>query len=768
MPTSHPQLTEKKLAILQEISSAVIFTDNIRAIANLMLELAGNHLQADKGSLMLVNPRQELYILASLGIEDQIARSYRTPIGEGIAGSVAANRQAVLVTDIETDRRFAKSQRERYKTRSFISCPIIAKNRVLGVLNMHDKKDGSPFSEDEFALLKIIANQAALALQNAFLVNELKAKASELEEANHKLVEAAVAKTDFLTRVAHELRTPLNSIKGSTYLLQSTPDLPEVDRREFLQIIGSETDKLIGITEQQLNFLRHEDEGKLLHKTLLDLGATLQETLQAKPLQNLLVKRGVRLNLALPDHLPTIAGDRILTVQLLHNLIEGLVSSLDRGTELLLVAEVNDFITLRLSAATNLPAAFRHQLCGTNGLGSPQQGDEAIKLSLARKAAEVQGWSLSAECDNHLCRIQLQIPRGARQTRDAAVTTTMELFLEFVAEVLDISTCSIMLEDDLTHDLTIRSARGLDEQVIKRTRIRLGERIAGYVAHHGTPLLITDLERDSRFGGIRIPGQYNTPSLLCIPLKIADRVVGVLNLNNKRSALPFTEHDLQIATALSERVSHQLENLAAGDTFNSDFRNFVNAFDALLAAERRYHKKNPRLPALVGELTARLGWSDMATTEALYASLIYDLGLMHIDEDVIKKKKPLSVAEFNAVKVHPYITLDLMREIEISESIRLGILHHHERWDGSGYPSQLKGTDIPPLARLLAVADSFCALTEARPHRPALPPHQAMAEILKGSGHQFDPELCAVLETVVQQSNLPASHSSDNRIFTFG
>lgn len=762
MSTPQPQLTEKKLAILQEISSAVIFTDNIRAIASLMLDLAGNHLQAEKGSLMLVNTRQELYILASLGIEDRLARSYRTPLGEGIAGSVAANRVPVLVTDIDTDPRFSPTQRERYSTRSFISCPIIAKNRVLGVLNMHDKKDGTAFSEDEFALLKIIANQAALALQNAFLVNELKTKASELEEANRKLVDAAVAKTDFLTRVAHELRTPLNSIKGSTYLLQSTPTLAAADRKEFLDIIGNETDKLIGIAENQLSFLRHEDEGKLLHKTLLDLAATLRQTVGGKSLQNLFIKRGVELQLQLPERLPTIAGDKILTVQLLHNLLEAILAGLDRGSRLCLEARVDEFICLSLGCSPPFPLQLIQKLQGGSGLASPQQGEEAIKLALARKAAEVQGWSLSALSDKDGERLQLLIPLGTRQKKDAALTTAMDLFLEFIAEVLDVSTCSIMLEDDLTRDLTIRSARGLDDEVIKRTRVRVGERIAGYVAHQGEPLLIANLEHDPRFGGVRIPGQYNTSSLLCLPLRIGDRVVGVLNLNNKRSALPFTEHDLQIASALGERVSRQLERLAESGEQNGGFRSFVSSFDALLGAERRYHKKHPRLPALVGELAAQLELSEAETTEALYASLLYDLGLMLIDEELLQKKKPLSAAETSVLKVHPYITLDLLREIEISDAIRRGILHHHEHWDGKGYPNQLKGEEIPRLARLLAVADAYCALTEERPQRPAMTSSKALVELEKESGRQFDPQILAALHLILQDSELLSSPTGDN------
>ena len=84
-------------------------------------------------------------------------------VGEGIAGRVAKKREAVLVEDIRTDPHFHDTGRDRYRTRSFISCPLVSKKKLLGVLNVNDKKDMSPFSQHEFVLVKSIANHAAIA-----------------------------------------------------------------------------------------------------------------------------------------------------------------------------------------------------------------------------------------------------------------------------------------------------------------------------------------------------------------------------------------------------------------------------------------------------------------------------------------------------------------------------------------------------------------------------------------------------------------------------
>lgn len=258
------EILQKKFSILQEISKAMVLTDNINAVADLMLDLAINYTNAEKGSLMLLNEYGGLSILAARGIDIHLYSSYGEKVGEGIAGSVAASRYPVIVEDIDSHEHFRTQKRDHYKTKSFISCPVICKNRLLGVLNINDKADGMPFSEDEFSLIKVVANQAAIALENAYLMTKLRAKASELEQVNRKLLESSAAKTEFVTRIAHELRTPLNSIKGSIYYLEQKDKLPRSSQKKFFSIISKETLTLTNSVENLLNFLRL-DEGPLIH-----------------------------------------------------------------------------------------------------------------------------------------------------------------------------------------------------------------------------------------------------------------------------------------------------------------------------------------------------------------------------------------------------------------------------------------------------------------------------------------------------------------------
>ena len=582
---NHSDLAKRKFSILQIISHAIVFTENISSIANLMLDLAISYTNAETGSLLLVNEREELYVLAARGLDDQFIKNYRAKMGEGIAGTVAKNRRPVLVENIDNDRTFRAKNRDHYKTKSFISCPVVNKDRLLGVLNINDKKDGSPFSEDEFELLKLIANHAAMALENAFLMTRLKTKAAELEEMNKKLIETDILKTKFLTRISHELRTPLNSIRGAIYFLQQTENAPKKERGEFQGIISTEADKLTAIIEDLLTFLRFEDEARILNRTVLRMGDILRELQSSPSLMHILTGKGVHLKIAAHGGSSDIVADKIKTGQFFINLVDGLCQYLERGDAIEVSTQNSDeLLVVNVMLPRKMPKNILQCLNDTKYVFHTEHTDDRLKLYLARGVAEVHQWRLSAENIQNTCRITLAIPNNTKEKIDAYLTKGMDAFVEFISDVLNIDICSIMLSDEFTGELSVKSARGLDDEIIKRTRIKFGDKIAGWVALEGKPLYIENIESDHRFAKKSIP-QYNTKSLISLPLKIDERVIGVLNLNNKKTSKPFTPRDYQLATALSNKISNFLE-LVHSDSYKADEVNqFITSFNDLLPAE---------------------------------------------------------------------------------------------------------------------------------------------------------------------------------------
>jgi diguanylate cyclase (GGDEF)-like protein/putative nucleotidyltransferase with HDIG domain len=149
-------------------------------------------------------------------------------------------------------------------------------------------------------------------------------------------------------------------------------------------------------------------------------------------------------------------------------------------------------------------------------------------------------------------------------------------------------------------------------------------------------------------------------------------------------------------------------------------------------------------------LAEALGLAPDEVSRVSTAALLHDIGKIGIPDEVLNKKVKLSRENWEAIKAHPRLGTNIVSNIPQLVGCANSILHHHERWDGSGYPEGLKGEDIPLESRILAISDSFDAMSSARPYRPALSREEAAEELRKGAGRQFDPSLVEIFIGIVE------------------
>jgi hypothetical protein len=264
----------------------------------------------------------------------------------------------------------------------------------------------------------------------------------------------------------------------------------------------------------------------------------------------------------------------------------------------------------------------------------------------------------------------------------------------------------------------------------------------------GKPLLIEDIERDPLFMRRNIP-HYSTKSLLSIPLKRDDKVIGVMNMSDKRTGQPFNENDLHIASMIADRISFILRKLHAGEFSDDDLRHFISSLENIIGIEKKFMRKNHQSFNLMHRMMDTLGASDQKKKTALYVSLLYDHGLSVLNDTILKERE-LTNLELRTIRAHPLTTLDLIKDFEFSDDVKKAIVHHHERYDGGGYPGKLKGDEIPFIARVLTVVDGYCSMVDERPYRKAFTNKAALEEIKKGSGSHYDPKVVAALEEVLK------------------
>jgi HD-GYP domain-containing protein (c-di-GMP phosphodiesterase class II) len=156
-----------------------------------------------------------------------------------------------------------------------------------------------------------------------------------------------------------------------------------------------------------------------------------------------------------------------------------------------------------------------------------------------------------------------------------------------------------------------------------------------------------------------------------------------------------------------------------------------------------------RVASLAAEIAYRLGFSTTEIETVVEGALLHDLGKTSVPDAILNQPRRLTTAEYARVMQHPLWGAALVEGF-VADGALLAIRHHHEWWNGTGYPARLAADDIPIEARIVGIADAFAAMREARPYRPALSRQAAAGELHKGAGTQFDPQLVdPLLESLV-------------------
>jgi len=162
---------------------------------------------------------------------------------------------------------------------------------------------------------------------------------------------------------------------------------------------------------------------------------------------------------------------------------------------------------------------------------------------------------------------------------------------------------------------------------------------------------------------------------------------------------------------------------------------------ALEARDPYLRGHSARVTSIAEGLVQRLGWRGDRLDALRLGGSLHDVGKIAINVSVLCKPGPLTDAELAQIRTHPVAGARLIEAVPELRPALPYVLHHHERWDGAGYPHRLGGEEIPIEARVLGVADAFDAMTSVRSYRPALSVNQALAELQRCAGSQFDPEL---------------------------
>lgn len=236
--------------------------------------------------------------------------------------------------------------------------------------------------------------------------------------------------------------------------------------------------------------------------------------------------------------------------------------------------------------------------------------------------------------------------------------------------------------------------------------------------------------------------KYGFETCVFVPLISKDKPIGLLLLLSKEKR-EYKKREIQYIEGISQQLVRALDNIQhSGEDMNIGS---VFKFIKTIGLDDPYTIKHSlQVAELAYELGRHLDLSEAELGLIKFAGLLHDVGKVGIPEQILNKPSALDDYEWKIMKKHPEKSAEIIKEIDYLKEAVSCILHHHEKWDGTGYPEGLKGNDIPFFSRILAICDTYSAMISDRPYRKALSNKEVRSEVEKFKGKQFDPEVVDV------------------------
>jgi len=757
-----------ELTRLYDISLGINSVISIDTLLKMVCKEITLLLRRPWASIILINQKDEIVKHVELGQDGVIASNAIKDFShDPLIKEILQREDGFIIDNISEEKLFAKSMLlggREFDT--FLAVPIYSGKDNLGVMVVGGKKDVH-FGQEDLRLMTILSGQVATAIEKSRLYEVMNGRIKRLERENENLKNSNRLKMSYISHLSHELKTPLTSIKAyAESLVDHMEDMTAEERESFLGVISGETNRLIRMVNKVLDISKIEFGQRTLRRKLFSLRELIADV--EGSMQPVLDEKKLHLIVKLPDELPLIDGDEDLIKQVFINLFSNAIKH-SPETSRIFVEAVEDAVSVRISVRDegegipqdDIDNIFKqfYQVRGgsTEGVG--------LGLAIVKNIIEQHGGCISVSSNlgegstftftlpkehhfNDLLGLIFDMVESKEELQEM-----FNLAVKAIAEMLSVKIVSLMLIDQKKRELFIKVAYGLDESVVEKTRVKLGESIAGKVAVTGEPLLIKDIEETNK--GYANNPQYETKSLISVPLKIGSTVIGVINANNKTSGGSFSEDDLNLLISMSERLSKAVERIRTSEDSTAFIREAINSFNSILESQRRSSSEViKRLVKWSVSVARKLQLSEKEIRVIQYVSSVHDVGMTYISEDILKKTLELTPEEIEEIHRHPQKGAAIMRPLEFVELVSQNILFHHERVDGKGYPMGLKGDQIPIGSRILAVIDAFVAMINDRPFRKRLSIKEAVDELIRYSGTQFDSRVVSAFIEVLMDEGL--------------
>lgn len=396
--------------------------------------------------------------------------------------------------------------------------------------------------------------------------------------------------------------------------------------------------------------------------------------------------------------------------------------------------------------ALSMPLKVGDKITGVLTLSGKPEGaefgeDEARFLSVlgTSLALALENARLFRDLEENAAMLKQLIEVGQLVSSSLEADVLIGCALQSLKEVLGAKWCVLRLLDEETGELVLKAGLGMSAELQAGAgRVRPEGTPLGQVLETGKPVVAGDLAASG-------PGTHphiyaaEMRSVAVVPVRASGKILGTLSVY---SPIPhrWKEEEVGYLATIASQTGLALENARLYSSLRDYYLSAVQALAAALEAKDVYTRGHSGRVANWARACARaLGLGAEEKEQVYLAGLLHDLGKIGLREDILLKPGPLTEEERKEMQSHPVVGARILEPARFPAAVITAVRHHHEDYGGGGYPAGLAGEEIPLLARIIRVADTYDAMTSARSYRQALTQRQAREELRRWAGRQFDP-----------------------------
>lgn len=700
--------SEKKLqrqlmevTALRDVASAGISAENIDQLVEKVSEIMGNSLYSDYFGVNFYDPKRRWLIphYSYHGMDYELIKE-GISIEEGITGRAARTGKPQIVKNVNHDKDYLNW---RSATKSEIAVPIIVNHEVFGVLNAESSEEDY-YNQEDLALLTSIARQMALAVERIQLRQNQLQRNKELSA----LYETSLAVSNIM-----EAQTLYEKV--------------------FLQI----------------DHIFQPDAFLLALYDNFDESTTIAYAIEeGQPLTELLNQRFDNKNSGLLGWIMNNNKTRRYADMTIEKLP---VDSPQQGKP------IRSWMGVPLINKGEMIGAISVQCFKADVYSeSHQRLLESMAAQLAVALANVR---LIEQAQNQVERLAALHDIDTAINSSLDIRVIMNILLDQVIQRLQVDAAVVLLLDQRSRQLEFTADRGFRTHDIEKYSIGVGEDLSGQKAFEQH--LVQALDEGvtgEKPGYAEIMQKEGFESFYSVPLIAKGQIKGVLDVFHRAPLNPDQEW-FNFLETLAGQAAIAIDNTTLLEDLNNTNIDLTQAYDTTLegwsrALDMRDHETEGhtrRVAEITIKIARQMGIPEHELIHIRRGALLHDIGKMGIPDKILLKPGPLDEHEWKIMRSHAKRAYDLLHPIEYLRPALEVPLHHHEKFDGTGYPDKLKGNKIPLPARIFTVVDVWDALTSDRPYRKAWTAKKALDYIRNQSGKHFDPEVVKVFLDLIQE-----------------